>query len=135
LSAWPKRRPRPSRPPGSPHRRDSTCRGGRLHAELSGRADEERAEVLERRAGRFTGVLLLGLAVYIIIDAGRRLLGYGVEARKSILGIVVTAISLIVMPRLGRAKLRTSAVLGSGALRADAYETIACTARKEAPEG
>jgi hypothetical protein len=37
--------------------------GWRLHAELSGRADEERAEVLERRAGRIAGVLLLGLAL------------------------------------------------------------------------
>jgi len=51
--------------------------GRRLHAELSGRADEERAKVLERRAGRIARVLLLGLAVYIMIDAGRRLLGYG----------------------------------------------------------
>jgi hypothetical protein len=51
--------------------------GWRLHAELSGHADEDRAEVLERRAGRIAGGLLLGLAVYIIIDAGRRLLGFG----------------------------------------------------------
>jgi len=100
--------------------------GWRLHAELSGRADEERAEVLERRAGRIAGVLLLGLALYIIVDAGRRLLGYGPEARESMLGIVVTAIALVVMPLLGRAKLRTAAAFGSGALRADAYETIAC---------
>jgi len=31
-----------------------------------------------------------------------------------------------VMPFLGWAKLRTATALGSGALRADAYETIAC---------
>jgi divalent metal cation (Fe/Co/Zn/Cd) transporter len=100
--------------------------GWRLHAERSGRADGERAEVLERRAGRVAGALLLGLALYIIVDAGRRLLGYGAEAREGILGIVVTAISLIVMPLLGWAKLRTATALHSGALRADAYETIAC---------
>jgi hypothetical protein len=41
--------------------------GWRLQAELSGRADEERAEVLERRAGRIAGTLLLGLAAYIVI--------------------------------------------------------------------
>jgi divalent metal cation (Fe/Co/Zn/Cd) transporter len=101
--------------------------GLRLHAELRGRADEERAEVLERRAGRIAGGLLLGLAVYIVVDAGRRLLGYGAEARESELGIVLTAISLVVMPLLGWAKLRTAAALGSGALRADAYETITCS--------
>jgi divalent metal cation (Fe/Co/Zn/Cd) transporter len=38
----------------------------------------------------------------------------------------LTAISLIVMPLLGWAKLRTAAVLKSGALRADAYETLTC---------
>ena len=100
--------------------------GWRLHAELSSHADEERAEAMERRAGRVAGVLLLGLAAYIIIDAGRRLLGYGAEARESVLGIVVTAISLVVMPLLGWAKLRTAGALRSGALRADAYETITC---------
>jgi len=100
--------------------------GWRLHAELNSRADEERAEALERRAGRIAGALLLGLAAYITIDAGRRLLGYGAEARESVLGIVLTAISLVVMPLLGWAKLRTASALGSGALRTDAYETITC---------
>lgn len=100
--------------------------GWRLHAERSGHVDEERAEVLERQAGRIAGVLLLGLAAYIIIDAGRRLLGYGPQARESVLGIVVTAIALVVTPFLGRAKLRTAAALGSGALRTDAYETMTC---------
>jgi divalent metal cation (Fe/Co/Zn/Cd) transporter len=40
--------------------------------------------------------------------------------------LVLTAISLAVMPFLGWAKLRTAGELGSTALRADAYETIAC---------
>lgn len=101
--------------------------GWRLRAELTGNADESRAETLERRAGRIAGGLLLALAVYIVIDAGRRLLGFGEEARGSIVGIVLTAISLVVMPVLGWIKLRTAAALHSGALRADAYETIACS--------
>jgi divalent metal cation (Fe/Co/Zn/Cd) transporter len=98
-----------------------------LQAELSGRADEERAEVLERRAGRIAGTLLLGLAAYIVIDAGRRLVGFGEEARESMVGIVLTAVSLVVMPFLGWVKLRAATALRSGALRADAYETIACS--------
>jgi divalent metal cation (Fe/Co/Zn/Cd) transporter len=100
--------------------------GWRLHAELSGHADEERAEILERRTGRIAGALLLGLAVYIVVDAGRRLFGFGAEARESTVGIVLTAIALVVMPLLGWAKLHTAGALGSGALRADAYETIMC---------
>jgi divalent metal cation (Fe/Co/Zn/Cd) transporter len=99
----------------------------RLRAELVGHLDDERAEALEHRTGQITGALLLGLAVYIVIDAGRRLLGSGAEARESHLGMVLTTISLAVMPALGWAKLRTAAALQSGALRADAYETIACS--------
>jgi len=41
-------------------------------------------------------------------------------------GIVLTALSLIVMPLLAGAKLRVAASLGSRALRADAHETIVC---------
>ena len=101
--------------------------GWRLRAELNGSAEHERAEVLERRAGRIAGALLLALSAYITIDAGRRLLGYGAEAQESRVGIALTAISLVIMPFLGWAKLRTAAALHSGALRADAYETITCS--------
>ena len=61
-----------------------------------------------------------------MVDAGRRLFGSGAEPQESRLGIALTALSLVVMPLLGRAKLRTAAALKSGALRADAYETLAC---------
>ena len=101
--------------------------GWRLRAELNGSADHERAEVLERRAGRIAGALLLALSAYIIVDAGRRLVGYGAEAQESRVGIALTAISLVIMPFLAWAKLRTAAALRSSALRADAYETITCS--------
>ena len=61
------------------------------------------------------------------MDAGRRLFGFGSVAEESRLGIVLTAISMIIMPVLGWAKLRTAVALHSGALRADAYETITCS--------
>lgn len=101
--------------------------GWRLRAELTEHAIHERAEAMERRAGKIAGALLLGLAAYIIVDAGRRLFGFGAEAQGSKVGIVLTAISLVVMPLLGWAKLRTASSLRSGALRADAYETITCS--------
>lgn len=101
--------------------------GWRLRAELSGRVDEERAELLERRAGKIAGTLLLGVGAYIVIDAGRRLFGFGERARESPVGILLTAVSLVVMPLLGWAKFRTAPALRSGALRADAYEAIACS--------
>ncbi len=101
--------------------------GWRLRAELVGQFDKEQAELLERRAGRIARALLLGLSVYIVVDAGRRLFGFGSVAEESRLGIVLTAISMIIMPVLGWAKLRTAVALHSGALRADAYETITCS--------
>jgi cation diffusion facilitator family transporter len=98
----------------------------RLRAELTGGGDPEHVERIERRAARAAGAILLVLALYIVIDAGRRLLGFGETARESRLGIAVTAASLAVMPVLGWVKLRTARALASRALRADAYETIAC---------
>jgi divalent metal cation (Fe/Co/Zn/Cd) transporter len=99
--------------------------GWRLRDELHGRSSQ-RMERVERTASRAAGALLLLLALYLVIDAGRRLVGFGGEARASAIGIALTALSLVVMPLLGGAKLRTAAALGSGALRADAFETITC---------
>jgi divalent metal cation (Fe/Co/Zn/Cd) transporter len=99
--------------------------GWRLRQELRG-ASGERAAAVERKAARVAGALLLLLALYVLVDAGRRLLGFGGKAEESFLGIVLTAISLALMPLLGWTKLRTARGLSSRALRADAYETITC---------
>jgi len=99
--------------------------GWRLRAELRD-GSAEAGERFEPVASRIAGALLLALSTYIVIDAGRRLLGFGSEARESLLGIALTSVSMVVMPFLGWAKLRTATALQSRALRADAYETIAC---------
>jgi len=80
---------------------------------------------VERRAARGAGFLLLALAAYIVLEAGRHLLSH-VSPSASPLGIGLTTLSLIVMPLLARAKLRTADALDSRALRADAHETIVC---------
>jgi divalent metal cation (Fe/Co/Zn/Cd) transporter len=97
----------------------------RLWSELR-HGDRSAAEALERRAARVTGTLLLVLSVYIVVDAGRRLLGFGAEAASSMVGMALTSASLIAMPILGWAKLRTAHGLNSASMRADSYETIAC---------
>jgi divalent metal cation (Fe/Co/Zn/Cd) transporter len=99
--------------------------GWRLRKELHG-LPVAAAEQLERRASRVAGALLIALAIFIFVEAGRRLLGSGEPASESVVGIVLTGVSLAVMPFLGWAKLKTARELGSAALRADAYETIAC---------
>jgi cation diffusion facilitator family transporter len=99
--------------------------GWRLRREHRGASPED-TERIERRASRIAGALLLALALYILLDAARRLLGYGGQAEESFVGIGLTAVSLVVMPLLGRMKLRTAKELSSRALRADAFETITC---------
>lgn len=100
--------------------------GWRLRDELCGAGAGERVERVERTASRIAGALLLLLSLYIVVDAGRRLLGAGAPAKESWVGVALTVVSLAVMPILGRAKMRTAAGLGSRALRADSFETIAC---------
>jgi len=80
---------------------------------------------VERRAARGAGFLLLALGMYIGTDSVRVLVT-GSRPDSSLIGIVLTAISLIVMPLLARGKLRVAASLGSRAVRADAHETIVC---------
>jgi divalent metal cation (Fe/Co/Zn/Cd) transporter len=102
-----------------------TIIGWRFSYELSGRS-EEQAEKAELWASRIAGTLLLILAVYLLVDSARRLFGFGREPGPSLPGIALTILSLFVMPLLARAKLKTAAGLDSKALRADAYESVAC---------
>jgi len=99
--------------------------GWRFSYEMSGRS-REKTEKAELWASRIAGFLLLVLALYLLTDSCRRLLGYGREPDPSRMGIALTIVSLILMPVLAKAKLKVSGQLGSRALRADAYETICC---------
>ena len=94
----------------------------RLRAELG---SAPLGPAVEARAARWAGILLLGLAVYLVVEAARRLLSQD-RPEESVVGIGLMAASLVVMPLLARAKLRTARALGSRALRADAHETIVC---------
>ena len=93
---------------------------------LYGDAHEDRREQLEQRALRIVGVSFLLLAAYVLFDAGKSLIRRE-PPDESILGIVVAAVSLVVMPLLVRAKRRVAAAIGSKALDADATQTALCT--------
>ena len=99
--------------------------GWRFFYEMKGRRQEQ-IERVEGLAARLAGTLLLILALYLLADSIRRILGYGREPDPSLAGIILTIISLAIMPVLARAKLKTAGKLESKALRADAYETVAC---------
>lgn len=99
--------------------------GWRFFYELKGRRQEQ-IERVETLAARLAGTLLLVLAIYLLVDSLRRILGFGREPDPSLVGIILTAISLVIMPILAQAKIKTARKLKSKALHADAYETIAC---------
>lgn len=93
----------------------------RLRAER----DPHRRERTERITLRVIGWLFLALAVYITADAGRSL-WLRERPEQSIVGIVVLALSAVVMPLLSRAKRRVAHDLGSASLAADATQTALC---------
>jgi divalent metal cation (Fe/Co/Zn/Cd) transporter len=94
----------------------------RLGAELG---DPERAERVERAAERAIGFTFLVLAVYVAIDAIGALVNRD-QPDASPVGVALTALSLVVMPVLARRKRVVGGQLGSGAVRADAAQTMAC---------
>ena len=92
---------------------------------LYGDADEERRERFERRALRIVGISFLILAAYVLYDAAKSLIRRE-PPDESIVGIVLAAVSLIIMPLLVRAKRRVARAIGSAALAADATQTEIC---------
>ena len=97
----------------------------RLSAEARGTLDEESVEQVEERAERLVGVAFLLLAAYVGFEAVRSLLNQE-EPLASPIGIALTALSIVVMLWLARAKKQTGEALGSRALVADAHQTYAC---------
>ena len=64
--------------------------------------------------------------MYILYESGSTLIGYEIPEH-SIPGIIVAAVSVVVMPILARAKRRVAAGIGSGAMQADSRQTDFCT--------
>jgi divalent metal cation (Fe/Co/Zn/Cd) transporter len=65
------------------------------------------------------------LAFYVVVQAGWSLWERS-TAGTSIIGFVVAVVAAVGMPILARCKLQVAERIGSGALRADAIETITC---------
>jgi divalent metal cation (Fe/Co/Zn/Cd) transporter len=94
----------------------------RLYADV----DETRRELVEQRALRIVGWSFLLLAAYVTFDAGKAIIRRE-PPDGSLVGIVLAAVSLVVMPLLVRAKRRVAKAIGSKALDADATQTALCT--------
>lgn len=94
----------------------------RLYAEVRG-GDIDEAK--ERRALRFIALTFFALAAYVTYEGITRLLGDETPDTSTI-GVILTGLSILVMPLLARAKLRTGQALGSRLVIADAAETQLC---------
>jgi divalent metal cation (Fe/Co/Zn/Cd) transporter len=87
--------------------------------------DEARREASERSTARIIGACFLLLAGYVLVNAGEVFRRHELPDR-SIPGLVLAALSVIVMPVLVHYKRRIAARLGSGALEAEARQTRVC---------
>ncbi len=88
--------------------------------------DHEVRESRERVALRITAVSFVALAAYIVASAGWALAGHA-EARHSTVGIILAAISLVVMPLLSASQRGAGRRLGSASAVADSKQTLLCT--------
>jgi divalent metal cation (Fe/Co/Zn/Cd) transporter len=84
------------------------------------------SEDKEQRALRLIAVSFFALAAYTIAEASRDLLD-GDHAATSLVGVVLAAVSLLVMPALAVAKRRTGRQLGNTVVVADSTETALCS--------
>jgi divalent metal cation (Fe/Co/Zn/Cd) transporter len=83
-------------------------------------------ETREKAALRFIAMSFFALAAYVAVDAVLSLFGVG-EARPSLIGIVLAAASLVIMPVLSLTQRRTGRELGSLSAVADSKQTLLCT--------
>ena len=90
--------------------------------QFSGSDHEQR----ERVALRVIAGSFFALAAYVSVEAVRSLLGGG-EAERSMVGIVLVAVSVVVMPFLSWAQRRAGHELGSASAVADSKQTLLCT--------
>lgn len=83
-------------------------------------------EARERATLRVIALSFFALAAYVTVESVRALSG-SVEAAPSTVGIVLAALSLLIMPLLSSAQRRTGRELGSLSAVADSKQTLLCT--------
>ncbi len=86
-------------------------------------SDHERRE---RAALRFIALSFFALAAYVSFESVRALIGAD-EASHSTVGIVLAALSLVIMPVLSSAQRRAGRELNSRSAVADSKQTLLCT--------
>jgi divalent metal cation (Fe/Co/Zn/Cd) transporter len=83
-------------------------------------------EAREKLALRIIAVSFFLLAAYVTVESVRTLIG-AAEAEHSTVGLVLAALSLMIMPGLSYAQRRAGRQLGSASAVADSKQTLLCT--------
>ena len=96
----------------------------RLSAESAGLPTDE-VDRLETRTTRISAILLVLLCAYVVVSSAAGLV-FRVMPSPSLGGVVVSALAILAMPLLARAKRGVNHVLDSPSLRADIAETVSC---------
>jgi divalent metal cation (Fe/Co/Zn/Cd) transporter len=89
------------------------------------------SETSERRAQRGVAISFFLLAPYVAVEAIRTLAN-GSHAETTVIGIALTASSVVLMPLLGRAKRRLGEQLGSIATAGEGTQNILCAVQAAA---
>jgi len=79
----------------------------------------------EARASRLVAIQFFVLAPYVVVESVKALIEGG-HPDTTVIGMVLTATSVALMPLLGRAKHRLAAILGSAATAGEGTQNVLC---------
>ena len=88
------------------------------------RSASSHADIVERRAARLVGAILVLIGVYLAVASLIALANHS-QPEQTALGVALTAASIVVLPVLAQAKLRLAAQLTSSALHGDGVLSLA----------
>jgi cation diffusion facilitator family transporter len=90
------------------------------------KVSEEQEQKIEKKAIKFVAITFFIIAIYILYESAEKLLTDEIP-QPSLGGIIISILSLIVMPILAIKKRRLGEKINSKALIADSKETLICS--------
>lgn len=93
---------------------------------VAGKVSPEQEEKIEKRAVFLVGISFFILGAYVFFEAARKLYLHE-HPEPSLFGIIIAALSAVIMPLLSYAKLSIARKMKSKALEADSRQTFICS--------
>ena len=91
-----------------------------------GKISHEEEERVEKKAVRFIGISFFMLGAYVAFDSARKLYLHE-HPEPTLFGIIIAALSLIIMPVLAYSKYTAGKKMGSRSVVADSKQTFICS--------